>query len=459
MNEETHVQAQDDNGWSWVVYELQTAFGEISSGLEKLQAVLQQLAGGDQAPAAHSQEEWWKTPVDANDMRYEPGYLDSLTSSQTTGRGQVSSGGAPEPVPGQEAEEPQGSPTWSVSLQAAFEDKLSEQTMTWGGREPSFQPQNRSTWQPRADAAAESMWEPKHDVGPWERRGRAEPPPPWIQHAESEEASLSAAAPPEPPPAWPPASLDTQSDWQSAVSNADEPDTSVRDEVRRMVEQAKAEMASGAARLSDEDASGAAPVDHRSALGQQGGEETGWPNSRRQEGYSARGSWAQMPMETSAGWEPEQAASASDGIGAWDRGVPPARSHGGPTEPPRMPEFSGPDIESVRVERAERGRIDERSLEEKLASIAPQIMIDDPSGRVELVRVYQALARLGRASEANLANYTPHSVTLILESGAPPSNAELAAAVEEAFGRACDVTIDGAGRIVVRLLDYNARVA
>jgi hypothetical protein len=72
------------------------------------------------------------------------------------------------------------------------------------------------------------------------------------------------------------------------------------------------------------------------------------------------------------------------------------------------------------------------------------IVIEDPEGRVELVQVYATLDRISKASQAALLNYTPHSVTVGLNSFAqPPSTDELAAAAEAVFGRSCKVANDG----------------
>lgn len=71
------------------------------------------------------------------------------------------------------------------------------------------------------------------------------------------------------------------------------------------------------------------------------------------------------------------------------------------------------------------------------------LVIDDPEGRVELVRVYRMLARLDVAATANLANYSTHSVTVQLEERDLPPTGEITAAVSYAFERNCEVQLDG----------------
>jgi hypothetical protein len=85
--------------------------------------------------------------------------------------------------------------------------------------------------------------------------------------------------------------------------------------------------------------------------------------------------------------------------------------------------------------------------------VPPSIVIEDEVGRVELVRVYDTLSRIGCAEQAALLNYSPHSVTVGLHTrlGPVPLD-ELADAVRASFGRECEVTTDGV-RIGVRLGD------
>lgn len=79
----------------------------------------------------------------------------------------------------------------------------------------------------------------------------------------------------------------------------------------------------------------------------------------------------------------------------------------------------------------------------------PLLVLDDPSGRVELADVYEALSRVPGAADARLMNYTPHSVTVAVDAGVV-DGAALCAAVEETFGRPCEVSEDGV-RTTVRL--------
>jgi hypothetical protein len=86
------------------------------------------------------------------------------------------------------------------------------------------------------------------------------------------------------------------------------------------------------------------------------------------------------------------------------------------------------------------------------------IVIEDPEGRVELVRVYRTLARLERAATANLANYSSHSVTIQMEERELPAQEDISDAVAYAFERSCKVDVDG-NRANVLLTGSDTRAA
>jgi hypothetical protein len=74
----------------------------------------------------------------------------------------------------------------------------------------------------------------------------------------------------------------------------------------------------------------------------------------------------------------------------------------------------------------------------------PVIVIEDPSGRVELSQVFATLSRVDRSSQAALLNYSPHSVTIGLNMMAPvPADNDLKTAAQAVFGRECNVRTDG----------------
>jgi hypothetical protein len=74
----------------------------------------------------------------------------------------------------------------------------------------------------------------------------------------------------------------------------------------------------------------------------------------------------------------------------------------------------------------------------------PVIVIKDPEGRVELARVYETLSQVNCDENAALLNYTPHSVTVGLNTRAQvPSKEDMERAVEAVFGRRCRVESDG----------------
>jgi hypothetical protein len=109
------------------------------------------------------------------------------------------------------------------------------------------------------------------------------------------------------------------------------------------------------------------------------------------------------------------------------------------------------DPEKLRIPHYE-ALLDERFLQPAI------IVIDDPEGRVELVRVYRTLARLDVAVTANLANYSSHSVTVQLEERKLPAEQEIASAIGYAFERECTIDIDG-NRASVRLFGNKTKVA
>ena len=84
---------------------------------------------------------------------------------------------------------------------------------------------------------------------------------------------------------------------------------------------------------------------------------------------------------------------------------------------------------------------DQASLAEHDA-LPASLIIEDPQGQVELVRVYATLNQIECADQAVLLNYTPHSVTIRLGSKAPSVEA-LKEAMQNVFARNCQVTTDG----------------
>jgi hypothetical protein len=97
-------------------------------------------------------------------------------------------------------------------------------------------------------------------------------------------------------------------------------------------------------------------------------------------------------------------------------------------------------------------------LLERSSSQTPSIVIDDPEGTVELVLVYQALGRVGFASQAVLLDYTHHAVTIGINSLDMPNTNDLEKAVEAVFGRPARAQIEGA-RVTVRLMNGQAKAA
>ena len=89
---------------------------------------------------------------------------------------------------------------------------------------------------------------------------------------------------------------------------------------------------------------------------------------------------------------------------------------------------------------------------------ASTIVIEDSEGRVELVRVYDALSRVECADNALLLNYTPHSVTVGLGLAPLPDTEVLKKAVSQVFQRTCEASLEG-GRLSITLTDGFYRAA
>jgi hypothetical protein len=74
----------------------------------------------------------------------------------------------------------------------------------------------------------------------------------------------------------------------------------------------------------------------------------------------------------------------------------------------------------------------------------PVIVIEDPSGRVELSQVFATLSKVDRTAQAALLNYSPHSVTIGLNMlSQVPDADQLRLAAQSVFGRSCSVKTDG----------------
>lgn len=218
-------------------------------------------------------------------------------------------------------------------------------------------------------------------------------------------------------------------------------DEAARDEVRRAVEQARAELQAGYEPPAPEDSD----------------------NVRDEVRRAVEQARAELQMGYEPPVEPDvESESVRDDV---RRAVEQARAElqsGGlrqrdaPEQPPQRPSAqSFMSAESF----AERGSPTGWHREEDLQLAAPSIVIEDPTGRVDLACVYETLNRLDCAGHATLQNYTLHSVTVGLSMGVqPPAPEAVAAAVREAFGYGCNVTSNG-GRIAVRMTGGSERAA
>jgi hypothetical protein len=203
-----------------------------------------------------------------------------------------------------------------------------------------------------------------------------------------------------------------------------EEDEATRDEVRRAVEAMREEMTVGA---TSDDAIAPAP------------EEAEDP-SRDEVRRAVEAMRAEMADEAGDVEEPDAPAeplrrgpSLTEMFASHESPVP---LPGGPAE-----------AESEEGSAAERWQA--RHDESTTTPLA--IVIEDPQGRVELSRVYDALSRVDCAANAALLNYTPHSVTVGLSPRSTlPQPDALVEAVAGVFGVPCRVSSDGL-RLTVQL--------
>jgi hypothetical protein len=185
----------------------------------------------------------------------------------------------------------------------------------------------------------------------------------------------------------------------NGASDADP--ASRREEVRQAVEQARAELESGAVAFDNE------------------------PPSADDEA---------VRDEVRRAVEQARAELFSGGLSMFDESAPPESDGLLGKSDTRFDAFKGADV-----------NLQWPAPQEPEPNLMPaSIVIEDEDGRVELARVYDTLNRVDR-SQAALLNYSPHSVTvgLGLRDRLPDSEV-MRAAVLAAFGRTCRVNTDGA---------------
>jgi hypothetical protein len=214
-------------------------------------------------------------------------------------------------------------------------------------------------------------------------------------------------------------------DEHGATIPAEQDQNAVREQVRRAVEMTRAELGGeGPASRSE----GTTPTSEPS-------ETDGDQNAVREQVRLAV-EMARIELDTpgpSTGLD--QAASAHA----------PDREQAAPSEVPVSP------AETAGSGRAPAG------ADEHFGAI-PTIIIESPGGRIELAYIYEMLSQLDCAATANLVNYLPHSVTVTLGALNLPDSDWIKRAVETAFGRTCNLVVD-ARRATIRLGDMEARVA
>jgi hypothetical protein len=244
----------------------------------------------------------------------------------------------------------------------------------------------------------------------------------WSRDTEGWAASMPSAAESE-PVMRPEAEIGA-----SAAPALDEEEQ--REQVRRAVEQLRAELG-GTAYEEPLPASEVPEIDLQTAAV---GDMDAVRDEVRRAVEAARSEIDAVRSESHAGYpEPESSVDESPAY------EPPA-----PPEEPSRSRFEMPAEPPA--------RFDDKAL------AASTIVIEDSDGRVELVRVYDALSRIECAEQALLLNYTPHSVTVGLGMAPLPDVEALKSAVSQVFERRCDAVIDGA-RASVTLTGGHYRAA
>jgi hypothetical protein len=240
---------------------------------------------------------------------------------------------------------------------------------------------------------------------------------------------------------------------RSAESAQGDSSSAAREEVRRAVEQMRAELGG------DTDRGAQPPREADVSNGESWRDAAHYETPDGREEVSTVSDIVAPRADAGEHEPPEELASPQSDVDVREqvrKAVEAAKAEleGDATQPTRAPAPSiaeAFDSESLRIPHHE-PVFDERSLQPAL------LVIDDPEGRVELVRVYRTLARLDVAASANLANYSSHSVTVQLEERKLPDLQEISGAVGYAFERECTVDIDG-NRANVRLFGSRTRVA
>jgi hypothetical protein len=230
--------------------------------------------------------------------------------------------------------------------------------------------------------------------------------------------------------------------WQSPAPELDEDSQAARDEVRRAVEAARAELDASLARENTDawyDPSFKADTGDADASG---------PNTAVDERDEVRRAVAAARAELDG-----VDFSLEDEIEAeidWPRESGTA-----------WPQASGPEPAPETTPVSEQApAVTWQMPELQDLSLNPSvIMLEDVQGHVDLARVYEVLAHLDCTETASLLNYASHNVSIGLSSSnVMPSAEQITEAVKAVFGRGCKVTSDGI-RLSVRIGDEHGRAA
>jgi hypothetical protein len=247
---------------------------------------------------------------------------------------------------------------------------------------------------------------------------------------------------------------------RAAEPKAEDPEAAAREELRRAVMEARDEIAAGIADdtndVADSEEKAEAEEPAAAIVGAEAPAAGLDEEARREELRRAvEASRAEITKEAKPSLAELMNAKPIDAVIETDEAAvePEGEAGGEPLDEEAMREELRRAVEASRAEISSSKAVEADRPSpldfnaKKAASKEPEIhmpivVIDDPDGRVELVKVYRTLARLGCGADANLINYTPHGVTISLDPRVMPADDDWGQAVEAVFDRPCELMRD-----------------
>jgi len=240
-----------------------------------------------------------------------------------------------------------------------------------------------------------------------------------------------------------------------------------RDQVRQAVEQARVELAAGAATADHEAMSaGAEPLAAEPAEDEAARDQVRQAVEQARADLAGATSADRVAAPPDANELHEDEAEQAPELQATRQARTEAPEPEGDEdeardEVRRAVEQARAELEATKPERAAEDRpvaLPASLQTHAVQSAAPIIVVDDPDGRVELAGVYEMLGFVGMADQASLLNYTHYSATVGINSLKLPKPEAFGEAAEKAFGRPCTWQNEG-GRLTLRLGSKDAKSA